>query len=456
MSGGMEPTTPGSAPNDRSPSHGFTVLPVTGIGEVTEADDLADLLIKAASWLADGDVLLVTSKIVSKAEGRLVRLPATGRAAAARALLDAETAGLVAARGRTRIVRTGTGLVMASAGIDASNVDQRYLALLPVDPDASARRLRSTIAERYGLDVAVIITDTMGRPWRVGLVDVAIGVAGLEPLLDLRERTDSYGNRLGVTITAVADELAAAAELVKGKLDGVPAAVIRGWSPAAQRMDPVGPAPDGPGAAAMVRTAQEDMFSLGTDLALARGMAAAARLPEPPAFTAQPVAPARLTLAINHAGGDAQVLPVAVAAARGIGPVPAGTAAVLVVPQPDTGDEYLACAEVGATLTRLRAALASVGVASVWVRGNTWTGTPRPGVLAVGMTAEPGCGDPAQSGSDVVGVPACAQFVDDPLDVLGAFARADQHGVWRVDDDQVAHPDGRDDPAAGRHDDDIV
>ncbi|MGI5147704.1 coenzyme F420-0:L-glutamate ligase [Plantactinospora sp. CA-294935] len=251
------------------------VLPVLGIGDVTEGDDLSALIATAAPWLRDGDVLVVTSKIVSKAEGRLVDVPVDGpeREAARAEVLAGETARPVAQRGSTRIVQTHHGFVMASAGIDASNVDRSRLVLLPKDPDASARALRAAIRERHGADVAVIISDTMGRPWRNGLTDVALGVAGMPAVRDHRGEVDPYGNKLNITQMAVVDELAGAGELVKGKCDQVPVAVVRGYLGAA---DP----DDGRGAAALVRDAEHDLFALGTAEARADGLRAAATLAE--------------------------------------------------------------------------------------------------------------------------------------------------------------------------------
>lgn len=250
------------------------ILPVHGIGDVRPGDDLAELITAAAPWLRGSDVLVVTSKIVSKAEGRLVdvpREPGPQRDAAREEVLAGETARPVARRGSTRIVQTHHGFVMASAGVDASNVDGSRLVLLPKDPDASARGLRAALRERAGLDVAVIISDTMGRPWRNGLTDVALGAAGIEALLDYRGTVDPYGNTLHVTQMAVVDELAGAAELVKGKSDQVPVAVIRGYGSA------VG-APDSAGAAVLVRDASLDLFSLGTAEARAEGLHDAALL----------------------------------------------------------------------------------------------------------------------------------------------------------------------------------
>ncbi|GAA0441742.1 hypothetical protein Aca07nite_30560 [Actinoplanes capillaceus] len=253
-------------------SDGLEILPVRGIGDVTAGDDLAELITAAAPWLADGDVLVVTSKIVSKAEGRLVEVPADGpeRDEARQRVLAGETARVVARRGNTTIVQTHHGFVMAAAGIDASNVDKTHLVLLPEDPDASARRLRSDLRKR-GLDVAVVVSDTMGRAWRNGLTDVALGAAGIDALLDHRGQLDPYGNELSLTQMAVIDELSAAAELVKGKCDQVPVAVVRGYG----RLT----ADDGLGARVLVRDSAEDMFGSGTAEARAEGLAEAARMP---------------------------------------------------------------------------------------------------------------------------------------------------------------------------------
>ncbi|MBO0869761.1 MAG: coenzyme F420-0:L-glutamate ligase, partial [Micromonosporaceae bacterium] len=264
----------------------LSIRPVTGIGDVAPGADLAGLIATAAPWIEDGDVLVVTSKIVSKAEGRLVPVPVDGpqREAARDALLAQETARVVARRGRTAIVQTHHGFVMASAGIDASNVDRDRLVLLPLDPDASARVLRNALRQRYGLDVAVVVSDTMGRPWRIGLTDVALGAAGIAALRDYRGETDAYGNELMITQVAVIDELCAAAELVKGKYDQVPVAVVRGLAATG--------APHGAGAAELVRDAETDLFSLGTAEARRQGRrdAAAQGDPADPADPADPPA----------------------------------------------------------------------------------------------------------------------------------------------------------------------
>jgi coenzyme F420-0:L-glutamate ligase len=248
------------------------VFPVLGIGELRPGDDLAAVIAEHTE-LADGDVLVVTSKIVSKVEGRLLVLESDdrdAREAARQAAIDSETVRVVARRGRLRIVQTRHGLVMASAGVDASNVARNEIALLPVDPDASAELLREGLRERLGVEVAVIITDTMGRPWRGALTDVAIGVSGITAVTDPRGETDAFGNVLGVTRVAIADEIAAAGDLVKGKLAGIPVAVVRGLAPDGKLPD------DGLASRELVRRPSTDMFRLGTDEAIALGRADAA------------------------------------------------------------------------------------------------------------------------------------------------------------------------------------
>ncbi len=229
----------------------FSVRPVEGLPEIEPGADLVGLLVGAMPDLRDGDIVVVTSKVVSKAEGRVVE--ATDREAA----IDVETVRVVASRDGTRIVETRHGLVLAAAGVDASNTRAGTVLLLPVDPDASARLIRTGIRERAGADVGVVVSDTLGRPWRQGLTDAAIGLAGLAPLDDFRGRVDGHGNPLQQTVVAVADEIAAAADLVKGKLSGVPAAVVRGLG---HLVTPT----DGPGARALVRPPAEDLFRFGS------------------------------------------------------------------------------------------------------------------------------------------------------------------------------------------------
>lgn len=241
------------------------ITAVEGLPEVRPGDDLVALLAHATrSRLRDGDVLVVTSKVVSKAEGRLVATPADppGREAARVAAVHTQTVRVVAERGRTQVVETPQGFVLAAAGVDASNVRRDEIALLPLDSDASARRLRDGLRAARGVDVAVIISDTMGRTWREGVTDVAIGAAGMGALRDLRGRIDGQGNELGMTVVAEADEVAAAAELVMGKLAGVAAAIVRGLTP---------PPDDDRGVRALLRPAAEDLFSLGTAEARALG-----------------------------------------------------------------------------------------------------------------------------------------------------------------------------------------
>ena len=254
------------------------ILPVLGIGELRPGDDLAAVIARHAP-LQDGDVVVVTSKIVAKVEGRLVMLESDdpdAREAARQAAIDAETVRIVARRGELRIVETKQGLVLAAAGVDASNVARDELALLPADPDASADLLREALREQLGVEVAVIITDTMGRAWRAGLTDAAIGVAGITAVTDPRGHVDAYGNRLDVTRVAVADEIAAAADLVKGKLGGIPVAIVRGCAPDGKLPD------DGNGSRELLRTADEDLFRLGTAEAFELGRAdAQAALGEP-------------------------------------------------------------------------------------------------------------------------------------------------------------------------------
>lgn len=234
------------------------VFPVTGLPEVRAGDDLADLLDRAvpAGALRPGDVLVVTSKVVAKAEGRVV--PGADREAA----IDAEAVAVLARRGSLRIARTRHGFVLAAAGVDASNTPAGTVVLLPADPDASARRLRAALAARRGGPLAVVVSDTAGRAWRTGLVDLAVGVAGLTPLVDHRGHRDRYGHTLEATVTAPADAVAAAADLVKGKLADVPAAVVRGLARLVTE-------DDGPGARALVRPAEQDLFALGTREAMA-------------------------------------------------------------------------------------------------------------------------------------------------------------------------------------------
>jgi coenzyme F420-0:L-glutamate ligase/coenzyme F420-1:gamma-L-glutamate ligase len=225
------------------------VFAVDGIGEVVEGTDLGALV---APHVSDGDVVVVTSKVVSKAEGRVV---AGDRD---RAIRD-ETVRVVARRGATAIVESRIGVVLAAAGVDASNVAPGSVVLLPVDPDASARQLRERVLALRNVNVAVLVSDTAGRAWRHGQTDLAIGAAGLLPLESYDGRTDGYGNPLAVTAPAVADEIAGIAEVVSGKLGNRPVIVVRGLG---DRILPTGE--HGPGARLLVRGSGEDMFGLGS------------------------------------------------------------------------------------------------------------------------------------------------------------------------------------------------
>jgi coenzyme F420-0:L-glutamate ligase/coenzyme F420-1:gamma-L-glutamate ligase len=208
------------------------ILAIHGVPEVRPGDDLAGAIVTAAATEPDtalrtGDVVVVTQKVVSKAEGRLVRLDPEDLDAKRR-LIESESVRVLRRRSGLVISETRHGFVCASAGVDLSNVEEGWAALLPVDPDRSARRLRDGIRARAGVEVGVIVSDTFGRAWRRGLVDVAIGCAGIAGVLDLRGTTDADGRELVVTQVAIADELAAAAELVMGKAERVAAAIVRG------------------------------------------------------------------------------------------------------------------------------------------------------------------------------------------------------------------------------------
>lgn len=248
----------------------ITVWAPDGLGEVRPGDDLAALVgdLLAGEELDEGDIIVVTSKIVSKAEGRVVH------AADREQAITDETVRVVATRQRPdgnaalRIVENRLGLVMAAAGVDASNTPEGTVLLLPVDPDASAARLREALRARFGIDrLGVVVTDTAGRAWRDALVDIAIGSAGVDVVDDLRGGVDAHGRPLHVTVTAVVDEIASASELVRGKAAGRPVAVVRGlgrhvraaWTPA-----------DG-GARTLVRASEDDLFREGSTEAYTRG-----------------------------------------------------------------------------------------------------------------------------------------------------------------------------------------
>lgn len=232
----------------------LTIVPITGVPEIAVGDELAELLADAAvaqgSPLRGGDCLVVTQKIVSKAEGRLVPLDPDD-ADARRRLVESESVRVLRRRGDLIISETRHGFVCANAGIDLSNVPDGVAALLPLDSDRSAQHVRDALRARRGIDAAVVVSDTFGRPWRLGLTDVAIGVAGLAAVVDLRGTADAGGRELQVTEVAIADEVAAAADLVMGKSHGIPAAIVRGldasWHTEGRARD-------------LVRPASEDLF----------------------------------------------------------------------------------------------------------------------------------------------------------------------------------------------------
>jgi len=240
---------------------------IVGIPEACSGDNVADLIAAGLehSGLAiePGDVLVVTHKLVSKAEGRVIALDSVDPSPFAERIAQRydkdprhvevvlrESARIVRMDRGILIAETRHGFVCANAGVDASNVPPGYVSLLPVDPDASAARIRSELISRFGAEHAVIITDSFGRPWRNGIVNIAIGAAGLQPLLDYRGQADTFGNELRVTVMAVADELAAAAELVMGKVERCPAAIVRGYPYQ----------PGAGGASDLVMPAERDLF----------------------------------------------------------------------------------------------------------------------------------------------------------------------------------------------------
>lgn len=251
----------------------FFISTVDGIPEIGPADDLAaiigDALTASPTGVRDGDILVVTSKIVSKAEGR--QISAADREAA----ITAETVRMIASRthpgGITRIVENRQGLVLAAAGVDNSNTPAGTILLLPEDPDASARRLCLALRARFGVALGVILSDTLGRPWREGQTDAAIGAAGIRVLEDYRGTHDAHGNLLSASAAAVADEISGAADLVKGKSTGRPVALVRGLGHLIiADLDNRDPSNTARG---LIRAAEKDMFRLGSDEAYAQGFA---------------------------------------------------------------------------------------------------------------------------------------------------------------------------------------
>jgi coenzyme F420-0:L-glutamate ligase/coenzyme F420-1:gamma-L-glutamate ligase len=279
---------------DHGSAGAIELLPVSGLPEFRPGDDLAAAIAGAASWLRDDDIVVVTSKVLSKCEGRIVPAPEDPeeRDALRRKLIDAEATRVLARKGRTLITENALGLVQAAAGVDGSNVGATELALLPVDPDASAAALRTGLRERLGVTVGVIVSDTMGRAWRNGQTDAAIGAAGLTVLHGYAGSVDAHGNELVVTEVAVADEIAAAADLVKGKLTGIPVAVVRGLTLQDNKSN----------ARTLLRPGTEDLFWLGTEEALALGRGQAQLLRRSVRqFSTEPVSPEIIEAAVGEA-----------------------------------------------------------------------------------------------------------------------------------------------------------
>ncbi|TDE15935.1 coenzyme F420-0:L-glutamate ligase [Jiangella asiatica] len=400
----------------------FEVFGLAGIPEIRPGDDLVDVLATALSAtsgraLADGDIVVVTSKIVSKAEGRI--LTGVDRDDA----IDAETVRVISEwttpRGRTRIVETRHGFVMAAAGVDASNVSPGSVVLLPVDPDASAARLRDGLRDRFGVRVGVVVTDTAGRVWRNGVTDFAVGSAGIRAVDDLRGTVDPYGNDLGVTVVAVADELAAASELVRTKLSGIPVAVVRGL--AHLLLDDTD---DDPGVAALVRPSAEDRFRLGTPEAIRQAVLARRTAAE---FAPKSVDPTVLRQAVATAlaapwPGDGPpwrfALLESAAARRRLVEALDGSpllrsAPYIVVPCLVDGSDSLL--GLGAAVQNLLIALGAEGLAAVWLFPDPalaaataqldlpagWTPI---GAVAVGHAAEPAAASPAPDVDTVLAI----------------------------------------------------
>jgi len=369
------PRSPAYAPAGRRartpplPVDGFAVRAVAlpGVPEVRPGHDLGALVVDAVARaglaLRDDDVLVVASKVVAKAEGRSVR--ARGRAAA----VDAETVRVVAERtvpggGTTRVVQSRSGPVLAAAGVDASDVEPGTVLLLPADPDASARALRARVAELTGRSPAVVVSDTTGRPWRVGVADVALGAAGLRALDDVRGEVDRFGRPLEVTVRAVADEVAALGDLVKGKAAGTPVALVRGLTSTGPSTSTSGRGsgreaadvggPDGEGAAGCTRTGDGDWFAHG------HVEAVRAALGSPPgAVEAPPVDPSADT-------GRARVRR-ALAVAAGAG-APDGASATA-TPPPDASG---AAGTAAGTVVEVTGAPLAVGALAERVRLALW------------------------------------------------------------------------------------
>jgi coenzyme F420-0:L-glutamate ligase/coenzyme F420-1:gamma-L-glutamate ligase len=286
-------STAGNTTGDHAASR-LEILPVQGLPEFRPGDDLIERIAQAADWLISGDVLVITSKVLSKTEGRLITVSEEPeqREAARRELVAEESVRVLAKAGRTMITQNRLGIVQAASGVDASNVNSDEIALLPVDPDRSAAKIRAGLRARLSVEISVVITDTMGRAWRKGQTDAAIGSSGLSVLHSYEGLVDNHGNELAVTEVAIADELAAAADLVKGKLGGIPAAVIRGFS----WRD------NGSTASDLLFPSERDLFRLGTNESIEQGRREAVPLRRSVrTFSEAPVDPEVLRRAVDSA-----------------------------------------------------------------------------------------------------------------------------------------------------------
>lgn len=351
------------------------VIGVPGVPEVLAGDDLAALLVTALDAaglpLLDGDVLVVSSKIVSKAQGR------TLHAASRDAAIDAETLRVVAeragGRGTTRIVQARSGPVLAAAGVDASNVEPGTVLLLPIDPDASAAALRHDLRTATGVRLGVVVSDTGGRAWRDGQVDFALGAAGVRPVDDLRGATDTFGTPLEVTVRALVDELAAAADLVKGKVRGVPAAVVRG-------LGALVTADDGPGARSLLRAPSSDWFALGHVEAVRSALGVP---PGTPGVDPVPMVPDGPALRLRRALDVALTAPDPLGGAIGTVPVeigegPEGTATAVLDLSAGSGAGVPGPLAIGALAQRV--------VAAAWSEGLTTRVTTTPDTMKATAT----------------------------------------------------------------------
>lgn len=360
------------------------LIALPGVPEVTPGTDLATLVIdacqRAGLTLRDRDVVCVAQKAVSKAEGKLKELPpGVDVATARREVARTEALRVVAETPDLFVVETRHGFVCANAGVDASNLPRGVVSLLPSDPDSSARRIAEGLRLRTGAVVGVVVSDTFGRPWRMGQTDVAIGVAGIAPLRDERGERDRFGRPLEVSVAAVADELAGAADIVRRKTDGVPFVLIRGGE--------VLPDPHG-SARPLVRPAGEDLFRWGVPQAVLQGLVA---VDEPSRFGPGTVAEESLRTAVSTVGQDSdrcRIVPVPAVARRAVlAALDGGEAlaaasalvAVCLVDAPAAGTERDArVLAAGGAVARLRVALPALGYATVWQA----VGTATPAVAA--------------------------------------------------------------------------